>query len=234
LNLGDSLSKASGLPGSLQREWKRCGKTNCRCARVALHGPYWSRRWREAGRQRRAYVPRDRIAEAWAATCEQSRKEYHSGRFLIERLGAARFLDPKLMATLWALRQPLLADVGPRVTAAEQMLVDLTELAYYNALRVQGWIGNLALHIEHELLGQGAPSAKLKAQYGPVERLAVEDRLKRLEEQFLPLLDRANRMMVRNLKAIKQLRQGPTPAVAIGRAEQVNAAERQANAVVKG
>ena len=38
-------------------------------------------------------------------------------------------------------------------------------------------------------------------------------------------------MMVRNLKAIKELRQGPTPAVAMGRAEQVNVAERQANAV---
>jgi hypothetical protein len=61
----------------------------------------------------------------------------------------------------------------------------------------------------------------------------VEDRLKRLGEQLLPLLDRANKMMVRNLKAIKELRQGPTPALAIGRAEQVNVAERQANVVAK-
>jgi hypothetical protein len=35
------------------------------------------------------------------------------------------------------------------------------------------------------------------------------------------------------LKAIKELRQGPTPAVAIGRAEQVNVAKQQVNAVVK-
>ncbi len=171
--------------------------------------------------------------DAWAKTCEQSRADYHSGRFLIERLGAARLLDPPLMATLLGLRQTILAELGT-ATAAEQMLVDLAVLAYYNALRVQGWIGNLALHIEHEFFGQSAPSVKLKAQYGPVEGLAVEDRLKRLGEQLLPLLDRANRMMVRNLKAIKELRQGPTPAVAIARAQQVNVAERQANAMVAG
>jgi hypothetical protein len=37
----------------------------------------------------------------------------------------------------------------------------------------------------------------------------------------------------RHPEAIKELRQGPTPAVAIGRPEQVNVAERQANALVK-
>ncbi len=34
----------------------RCGKPNCRCACGELHGPYWYRRWREGGRQRRQYV----------------------------------------------------------------------------------------------------------------------------------------------------------------------------------
>jgi hypothetical protein len=40
-------------------------------------------------------------------------------------------------------------------------------------------------------------------------------------------------MMVRNLRAVKELRHGPTPAAAIHSAEQVNVAERQANAVVR-
>ena len=39
--------------------------------------------------------------------------------------------------------------------------------------------------------------------------------------------------MLLNLKALKELRQGPVPAVAIARADQVNVAERQANAVVR-
>jgi hypothetical protein len=40
---------------SLQREWRRCGKQRCRCARGILHGPYWYLRWQErvgAGRAR--------------------------------------------------------------------------------------------------------------------------------------------------------------------------------------
>lgn len=45
--------------GSLQSEWKRCGKSNCRCVHGSLHGPYWYRHWREEGRQRKRYVPRD-------------------------------------------------------------------------------------------------------------------------------------------------------------------------------
>ncbi len=36
---GGSLPKTGPLPGSLQPEWKRCGKAGCRCARCELHGP---------------------------------------------------------------------------------------------------------------------------------------------------------------------------------------------------
>ena len=62
--------------------------------------------------------------------------------------------------------------------------------------------------------------------------LSVEQHLDRLGEQILPLLDQANRMMLRNLKTIRELRRAPVPGVAIGRAEQVNVAELQANAVI--
>ena len=53
---GRSLPKTEPLRGSLQPEWKRCGRPGCRCASGALHGPYWSLRWREGGQQRRRYV----------------------------------------------------------------------------------------------------------------------------------------------------------------------------------
>ena len=58
--------------GSLQREWRRCGKQRCRCARGILHGPYWYLRWRDRGRQRRRYVPRERI-DSLQAVIEQRR-----------------------------------------------------------------------------------------------------------------------------------------------------------------
>ena len=63
---GGLSPKTAPLPGSLQPEWKRCGKPGCRCARGELHGPYFYRYWYEAGRRHKAYVPRDRVAEVAA------------------------------------------------------------------------------------------------------------------------------------------------------------------------
>ena len=45
----------------------------------------------------------------------------------------------------------------------------------------------------------------------------------------MPLLDRSNRMMLRNLKALQARRQPPVPSVSIGQAGQVNVAAVQAN-----
>ena len=58
---GGVSPKTAPLPGSLQPEWKRCGKPGCRCARGERHGPYFYRYWYEGGRRRRAYVPRTRV-----------------------------------------------------------------------------------------------------------------------------------------------------------------------------
>lgn len=56
------------LTGTLVPEYKRCGKPNCRCARGYLHGPYYYRRWRDAGgHQRKEYVPRGRSEQVRAA-----------------------------------------------------------------------------------------------------------------------------------------------------------------------
>src|SRR6266849_3376781 len=168
-----------------------------------------------------------RSEEDWLRVCEEGREQYESGQFLLERLGAERYLDPKLMATLLSLRQRLIAEWGI-TTAAEAMLVDLAVLGYYHTLRVQGWIGDLALHIEHQFFGQDALAENgQRPAMRPGRLFSVEEDVRRLSEQFIPLLDRANRMLIRNLKAIKELRQGLVPAIAIGRAEQVTVTNQQ-------
>jgi hypothetical protein len=58
---GETLPKM--VVGSLHLEFKRCGRARCRCRRGFLHGPYVYRRWREDGRQRKAYVPMKRLSE---------------------------------------------------------------------------------------------------------------------------------------------------------------------------
>src|SRR6266852_3181331 len=161
-----------------------------------------------------------RSEEDWLQVCADSQEQYKSGRFFLERLGTERHLDPKLMATLGALRQTLIAEWGI-TTVAEMMLLDLPLLGYYHTLRVQGWIGDLALHIEHQFFGQDALAETGQRPGRRRGRFSVEEDVRRLSEQLMPLLDRATRMFIRNLKAIKELRQGLVPAIAIGRAEQV-------------
>ncbi len=106
---------------------------------------------------------------AWAALCQQAGDDYEAGRFLIERLGAERFMDPTLMATIWTLRQRTIAELGLS-TRPELMLLDLAVASYYNAMRIQGWIGNLALHIEHEFFGLTQDEVRRKRLDGAVNK----------------------------------------------------------------
>jgi hypothetical protein len=89
-------------------------------------------------------------------------------------------------------------------TVTEMMLVDLAVLNYYHTLRVQGWIGDLALHIEHEFFGQEALAENGQRRGRRQGRFSVEEDVRRLSEQLMPLLDRANRMLIRNLQAINR------------------------------
>jgi hypothetical protein len=86
--------------------------------------------------------------------------DYQSGRFLLQQLGAERLLEPELMATLAQLRQELLTGIQ-KPTAADTRTADMAIIAYRNALRVQGWIGNLCLAVERGLFGQ-APLDQLQ------------------------------------------------------------------------
>jgi len=63
----DLIPKSGLLCGSLIREVKQCGKPRCRCLTGQPHGPYWYRRWREGGRLRRQYVPRDQVGRVRTA-----------------------------------------------------------------------------------------------------------------------------------------------------------------------
>ena len=67
------------LKGSLHLETKRCGKPNCRCARGYLHGPFFYRRWRQGGRQKKAYVPRENVAGVLGAIARRQALEREIG-----------------------------------------------------------------------------------------------------------------------------------------------------------
>jgi len=69
----NSFPKQS-LPGSVHMEWKCCGRSWCHCSRGHLHGPYFYRRWREGGRQRKQYVKLGNLWETLQAIEMQKRE----------------------------------------------------------------------------------------------------------------------------------------------------------------
>ena len=83
-------------------------------------------------------------------------------------------------------------------STAKVMQIDAAILAYFNLLRVQGWIGDLALAVERQLFGQ----EPLNEIHGPQVGDRLEEQLRRLAEVMMPLQDRAHRMMMRSLSAI--------------------------------
>jgi hypothetical protein len=142
--------------------------------------------------------PGVRSPQQWAEMLEKASDEIGNGRFLVRMLGAERYLEPETVAVLITLRQELLAERN-RTTAADVMMVDTAVVAYYNFMRVQGWIGNMSLVVERELFGESPLSEIHGAQTG--ERLREE--LQRLAEVLLPLLDRTQKMVARSVAHLR-------------------------------
>ncbi len=51
------------VAGSLVEQYVTCGKPRCRCARGQKHGPLYYLYWKEQGRSRSLYVPREKVSE---------------------------------------------------------------------------------------------------------------------------------------------------------------------------
>jgi hypothetical protein len=159
-----------------------------------------------------------RRPEDWEGMFLKANVEYSSGRFILKQLGAERYLEPELMATLAQLRRDLLAGIESP-TAADTMMADSAIIAYRNMLQVQGWIGNLCLTVERELFGQ-APLDQLQ---GHTVGKQLTEQIGRLEEVMMPLLERCHRMMARSLAHLEARRSKPArTAVTVAQAGQVN------------
>ena len=169
----------------------------------------------------------------WQDIVQQAEEDLATGHWLINQLGAERYLDPTAMAVLFLYRRKLIEEeCQGQATASELMLIDSALITYRHFIRVTGWIGNLALLTEDELFHIEGPRVKWKAQ-GAEHELLVKDFADKLESQLFPLLDRLNRMLIRNLRTLRSLRTKPLPNVTIaGHVGQVNVAEHQQNAAV--
>ena len=146
---------------------------------------------------------------------ERVLSSYEDGRFLIDRLGAGIVADQDLAVVLLNLRRRLRDEYGD--TSAVMMLIDRGVSAYQDFTRVTGWVGNLAIGIEHEFFGRDGPSAQFRDRYGregaTVRGLTVEQHLAHLREDLIPLAERCGRVMREALAALETLRAAPSQAV---------------------
>ena len=122
------------------------------------------------------------------------------------------------MATLTLLRQGLLEGIE-KPSIADHMLADSAIISYRNLLRVQGWIGSTSLIIQSELYGQ----QPLEESHGHTAAMAIERRVEQLQQTLMPLLDRAQRMMIRAIDRLEARRIGkPLTNISIGSGGQIN------------
>jgi hypothetical protein len=161
--------------------------------------------------------------EDWENLLATSRADYMSGRFFLERVVRERHVDPSLVATLLELRQSWITEYQIE-TAPEFLLLDMALVSYYHFLRFHGMMLGLEFHSEHELFGLDEPRVKYDERWRPQGWL-VQDYLQRLREELFPQLDRLNRMFLRNLKALRDLKRANVE-LHIG---QVNIGKRQVN-----
>jgi hypothetical protein len=153
--------------------------------------------------------------ESEQAQVERVLSSYEDGSFLIDRLGAGVVADQDLAVVLLDLRQRLRDEYGD--TPAAMMLIDRAVSAYQDFMRVTGWVGNLAISIEHEFFGRDGPSAQFRDRYGregaTVRGLTVEQHLAHLRENLIPLAEPCGRVMREALAALETLRAAPSQAV---------------------
>jgi hypothetical protein len=112
------------------------------------------------------------------------------------------------------------------------MIIESAVLSFFHQLRISGWLGDMAMWLEREFFRREPMMAVLPHQPEGKAHHVVQGEVivERIVQQLMPLLDRANRMLLRNLKALRDLRTGPGPNVSIGSAGQVNVAAQQVNA----
>jgi hypothetical protein len=73
------------LPGTVGKQWVKCGKPNCRCTRGELHGPYWYRFWRDkSGRTHKQYV-KEADLETVRTACASAHEDILKVSTILER-----------------------------------------------------------------------------------------------------------------------------------------------------
>lgn len=164
--------------------------------------------------------------DEWNEAKKSSLKDYFSGSFLVESIGGAKNNRPALVAVLLQLRLGWIEEYE-LTTIPELIVLDFALLSYYHYLRVNDVIGNLEWVVNLEFFEQENPKVKYDKHYSPKE-FSSEEHVKKMTDALLPSLDRFNKMFLRNLKALRDLKRS-NMVLNIGNVNQLNIGEKQIN-----
>lgn len=162
----------------------------------------------------------------------QTSEDYRNGNFFLERIGRFREVDASLTLTILNLRDQWIKEYKIK-TVPEFMLLDMALTSYFHFLRLNECVNNAMAGIEWNLFALDAPRFEINTfgdkNSDKKENKAIAEKLAyRLQEILQPALDQYNRMFIRNLKALRDLRRGNT-LYNFGNIGQMNIGEKQIN-----
>jgi len=211
-------------------------------AAAARHAAWWAERRRRAdalvGDSRRSWAAMrgwDAVTsqEEWDRITDEAAEDWASGAMLITLLGGERYLDPPRTALLQHLWQHFVGTYRPE-GPAEYLCIAMALVGFHHLIRVNEFAGNLATRTEHAFFDTAPPQVQIVDRDGTTKRagqqaqVAGREALEQLGREALPLLDRLNRMVIRNLKALRDLKAAPL-ALSVQNYGQLNVGQTQTN-----
>lgn len=219
-------------------------ETESRASRAGLPPPVFDyAEWREAQRTKgrqliqmgERYVAavvgwaRVETAAEWAEIEDEAAQGWESGVTVLEMLGGRRYLEPAkaaLVLTLWRDFLHTYRPSGP----AEYMAMAMAVISFDHWLRVNDIVRNLESRLETEFFSLDPLHTDQDTRTFPakIRGLSAEALLDKLGQDALPLLDRLNRLVLRNLRMLRELKGGAL-SLTVANYGQVNVGQQQSN-----
>ena len=157
--------------------------------------------------------------------------DYQSGNFFMKRIGRYGHVDSPLTLTVFHMRQEWIDEYDVK-TVPEFLILDMAMTSYFHFLRLNEQVNNILANIEWEMFALDAPRSTdsywVSDDTRKQDRKVAEELAHRLAESLQPVIDQFNRMFIRNLKALRDLRKSNV-LLNIEKVGQVNIGDKQIN-----
>ncbi len=161
---------------------------------------------------------------------QEAAEGYRNGNFFLERIGRYRDVDTELTMTVMHLRNDWIEQYDIK-TAPEFMLLDAAMMSYFHFIRLNEVINNITADLEWDIFALDVPEFH-RTRFGingeKRDKAISEELARRLHEVLQPVLDQYNRMLIRNMKALRDWKR-TSIQLNIGSISQMNIGDKQIN-----